>query len=1031
MYYGIEKDSLILNNLQDKLRYIQKKHSVLPEIENYGFDEGTRAFAVVYNICKFHTLTDIINDRLKRSDLRLSFQNIINGLISIAECLNELLSKYKICHGYINPKNILVDDNGNFYIIDFGVLDIIKELYRDTHQIPDISFIAPEQIDKSIAKGFSYQSDIYSFGKILEWVYKNLYERIDDDFLQKLIAPKPSDRPSWQHVIEKLKINNDSVDCKKVLIDFSKKIDPHPKILSQCIDNCQPLFKVNFDNGDNLSMDILLGEYLFKNVLWIIGENKLKFGGCEEVNPDFKTYQYKKLPFECLFSYQYSSEKADLTSYFKEWFRSGVEEKRLREKSKFIKDDLKFYRELLEEELKVIDKNSLRVRYSKFETKGSDEIVFTVTLDDKYSTAGFIKKHCDDGNDVNSDGFEYVVSPTADVKQNKNNRSCFAGKPYKFEKCDNAKDKTSTDNEYSLKIKDCEYLKKEEIPQSGYLFENTTKLKEEKNRQLYAITKAEKSGAKNPDLIYYLFKPQELEGRYIEYPQTITVYQKDSNGKLFIYSGNQKRAIINALSRTPLSVIQGPPGTGKTTVITEIVFQLLHQKPNAKILITSQTNNAVDQVLENLIKNNIPILRLSGITKPKIKSVSEHTIEQKLGGWKKQVRENAEHNFKEQSDCYKNKFGIEKYFKLEKLHKDWLNVISSLDSNSPINQRLVDSIRVIGATCNHIAAKKYNKYNFEFDYVIMDESGKATRAESLVPIVMGNNLIFVGDHRQLRPMLTSNHEVEKWLRYKYKNESCGLECWDDYFNRPSLFEKVIEDIDSDFKTQLTECRRSSKEQVVRTSKCFYECQGDEPIVSLSRSKEQEHNLPLSIDSSIVFIDIGSDYKNKKDNSGSSYNEKTADLIPKILESLNDYEKIKEYSVGVITCYTAQYRRLRTSINKKRYGGKLDNITKWNKEEEKFLVSVVDRFQGLERDVVILDLVKSGADLTLGFLETPNRINVALSRQKRLLIIVGDYQGIINAKSRKSQNIDGVALQQYLRSLEKEWIIPASDLKTYL
>jgi superfamily I DNA and/or RNA helicase len=86
-----------------------------------------------------------------------------------------------------------------------------------------------------------------------------------------------------------------------------------------------------------------------------------------------------------------------------------------------------------------------------------------------------------------------------------------------------------------------------------------------------------------------------------------------------------------------------------------------------------------------------------------------------------------------------------------------------LDEKSAINQKLIDSIRVIGATCNHIAAKKYAKYNFEFDYVIMDESGKATTAEALVPIITGKNLIYVGDHRQLRPMLTSTREVESWF----------------------------------------------------------------------------------------------------------------------------------------------------------------------------------------------------------------------------------------------------------------------------
>jgi superfamily I DNA and/or RNA helicase len=107
---------------------------------------------------------------------------------------------------------------------------------------------------------------------------------------------------------------------------------------------------------------------------------------------------------------------------------------------------------------------------------------------------------------------------------------------------------------------------------------------------------------------------------------------------------------------------------------------------------------------------------------------------------------------------------------------------------------------------------------------------------------------------------------------------------------------------------------------------------------------------------------------------------------------------------------------------------LKNIRSWNKQEEKLSVSVVDRFQGLERDIIIVDLVKSGAGLHLGFLEVPNRINVALSRQKKLLIIVGDYHGIVNAKTTKRLNHEKAALQKYLEAIKPNWIVKAEQLK---
>ena len=96
------------------------------------------------------------------------------------------------------------------------------------------------------------------------------------------------------------------------------------------------------------------------------------------------------------------------------------------------------------------------------------------------------------------------------------------------------------------------------------------------------------------------------------------------------------------------------------------------------------------------------------------------------------------------------------YFNKQQIFRDWLTTITALESSSAINQKLIDSIRVIGATTNHIAARKYSKYSFDFDFVIMDESGKATTAEALIPLVMANKAVLVGDHRQLRPMLTSS-----------------------------------------------------------------------------------------------------------------------------------------------------------------------------------------------------------------------------------------------------------------------------------
>ena len=601
----------------------------------------------------------------------------------------------------------------------------------------------------------------------------------------------------------------------------------------------------------------------------------------------------------------------------------------------------------------------------------------------------------------------------------------------------------------------------------------------EKKRQQEAIKKVEHREAQNNDLIHKIFNPEELKGEYLEDMYKLEkIYQQDEKGNDFQYSDNQAKAINNALRRSPLTIIQGPPGTGKTTVITEIVYQILNKNPDSKILITSQTNSAVDNVLENLLQKDIPFVRLSGIRLPD-KQLQKHTLDRKIEGWKKETTKKAKQNWESYTKKFKenlekenlfllrifeklteekewknkqqslnnllNRFAdfrkftsflkeeknfveelqkeypiLKDYLKKNQIHKNWLATINAIDEKGEVNKKLVNTIQVFGATANHIASGKYKDFAFSFDYVIMDESGKATTAESIVPIVLAEKLILVGDHRQLRPMLTSNNVVEKWLRERYKEEAKELESWDDYFNRPSLFENIIENIGEDFKSQLEQCRRSSKEQVNLTSKCFYEPFGDSPIEAVERTPEKEHNLDLKIKSSIIFYDIGESAKSGKDASGSSFNQKSAELIPKIIEGLDKYSKVKDYSIGVITGYTAQLRKIKQEI-KKLNNKKLKNI-KIN-HHEKFVASVVDRFQGLEKDIIIFDLVRAGQK-KLGFLANPNRINVALSRQKKLLIIVGSYDSIINAEPPEDsmKNNKEIALQKYLELLKKGWII---------
>ncbi|MFD1616609.1 AAA domain-containing protein [Gelatiniphilus marinus] len=1062
---GIEKNSQPSKILYNKLRHLKKAvHSSLPKIIEYEWDENQSAYCIIFENKNATSLEENI--------FEIKPTHFLKGIEQIANCLQQLQQKHKLAHGDITPANILVDENFDFYLIDFGVSDISATLSQSQElEIFAKEFASPEKWDRKIPKGFPYQSDIYSIGKVIEWYFSkneiNEFEEVQK-LTDKTCEQLPINRINYVSFLEKLsKITSEiSFDSKN-----SVSINAIPEVIEDLNNSdFKPKFDVSPSRGENILLNISTKNF-YIHCIWKISENGLEIlNGERKENKEREhsnTLRYgKELGLPIMFTSQnVYNERFNLTPFFKKIQKEKQNESEYRKGKREITKELKFFKDLLTKEIQVLEKNSLRLRFVGFEKKGNYEISFKIQDNEKYSKNGLIFSHIDKATPPSPEDFEFIVSETADKKQMKDPMK-FSGVAYDF----NTKTRV-------LKFKDCERLDFEKIPKNGYIFENISKQEEEKKRQLEAIRKVEYNEVQNRDLIHYVFNPTDLQGKYLEFQELTNVYQTDEKGNDFVYSFNQQKAILNAIHREPLTIIQGPPGTGKTTVITEIVFQILNKNPDAKILITSQTNDAVDNVLDNLLEKEIPIVRLSGIRKPK-SSLQKHTLDRKIEGWKEEVRKKTKANWKPYKEQFKkalekeniillpifeilssnkqwkvkrqqiekmlerfNTFkGLEKsltsetefitsinsyvkvnfveYFLKQQIFKDWLASISSLDENSNINQKLIDSIRVIGATTNHIASKKYQKYNFEFDYVIMDESGKATTAEALIPTVLAEKLILVGDHRQLRPMLTANREVEKWLREKFKTDTDEFDSWDDYFNRPSLFEQVITKIDDDFKSQLEECRRSSKDQVLLTSKCFYEPFGDESIKPVERPQDKEHNLDLKIDSSIVFLDIGNSYKSEIDGNGSSRNKLSAELIPELLNQLDKFEKVKNYTIGVITGYSAQVREIRKVVRNKVDYRKLKNVKSNN-----VVISVVDKFQGLEKDIIIFDLVRSQQQ-TLGFLSNANRINVALSRQKKLIIIVGNLDSILSAKPPKDlENTNQKpALQKYLSELKKDWIV---------
>lgn len=601
---GIDKKSQAGKIFSDKLRSLKKvKTKHLPEIIEYGFDKDENSYCVIYQNINGQGLTE------KFSELHPIY--FLKGILQIINTLQEL-QQQRIFHEDIHPENILIDNDNNFYLIDLGLSKITTTLSQaKDFEVFAKGFSAPEKWNVKIKSGFPFQSDIYSIGKVIEWffVQNEIKSEKINELITDLCQEKPENRKNYNQLILKLEniVNEYSTvfDNKNIaFISFKNHYD-YQNDFSK--DLYQAKFDISPKSGDNILMNIATSNFLAYG-LWLISDKELKILNLYHKDEQFENWQKterygKKIGFEIDFINRdissWDIQTFDLTLHFRNIQKEKQTENEYRKGKRNVYQELDFYKELLEKELEVLEKNSLRLRYTKFEKKNDIEISFFCAKNEKYSQRDKILNHIDIASSPKSEEYEYQLSKTADKKQMKE-PVLFYGVPYDW----NEKNRI-------IKFKDCENLDFDKIPANGYLFENIAKQEEEKKRQLQTMQKVKFNEVQNRDLIHTIFNPNVLENSWLPSEELPDIYQTDEQGHKFEYSYNQTKSILNAIHRKPLTVIQGPPGTGKTTVITEIVFQLLEKNPDFKILITSQTNDAVDNVLDNLLKKDIPFIRLS------------------------------------------------------------------------------------------------------------------------------------------------------------------------------------------------------------------------------------------------------------------------------------------------------------------------------------------------------------------------------------------------------------------------------------
>ncbi len=415
-------------------------------------------------------------------------------------------------------------------------------------------------------------------------------------------------------------------------------------------------------------------------------------------------------------------------------------------------------------------------------------------------------------------------------------------------------------------------------------------------------------------------------------------------------NAKQNQALTNIFNAADIAIIHGPPGTGKTTTLVNAIKEVV--KTERQVLVCAQSNAAVDLVVEKLDELGMEVLRLghpARVTPQVIENsldvkISKHSFFKEL----KDIRKKSE-QYRRMGQKYKRNFGQEERMQRKLIMKEARMLREDADRiESQITEDLMDRAQVIA--CTLVGSTHSLLRDRVFKSVFIDEASQALEPACWIPILKCHRVIMAGDHLQLPPTVKS-----------VKAGKAGLE--------QTLFEKAIARTGSDV---MLETQYRMHPQIMDfSSKHFYGGKLKTAEEVMLRDWEDEGVR-------FEFVDTaGCGFAEKvKKETRSTYNEEEAALLVKHLTA-----NIREdRSVGIIAPYKAQIQLLTELIGK---ASELDVI------RDLISVNTVDAFQGQERDTIYISLTRSNEQNEIGFLKEYRRMNVALTRAKSKLVVLGD------------------------------------------
>lgn len=415
----------------------------------------------------------------------------------------------------------------------------------------------------------------------------------------------------------------------------------------------------------------------------------------------------------------------------------------------------------------------------------------------------------------------------------------------------------------------------------------------------------------------------------------------------------QEEAINRVLTAKEVSIVHGPPGTGKTTTLVEAIYETLHREN--QVMVCAQSNTAVDWIAEKLVDRGINVLRIGNPTRVNDKMLSftyerrfeAHPDYTELWSLRKAIRDMQSHMRKknrDERDTLRNRLSRLKF--------------RATELEVKIDMELFGEARVIA--CTLVGSANRTLMNRKFTTLFIDEAAQALEAACWIAIGKADRVILAGDHHQLPPTIKCIEAARG-----------GLD--------QTLMEKVAT-AKSETVSLLTVQYRMHDDIMRFSSRWFYHNQ-------LESAPEVKHRGILEWDTPIVWIDTAdSEYtEDQLAESRSRINKQEAELLVAQLQTYIEKvckERVLEENIdfGLISPYKAQVQYIRGLIKRNAFFKPFRKL---------ITVHTVDGFQGQERDVILISLVRANENGQIGFLGDLRRMNVAITRARMKLIILGD------------------------------------------